>query len=54
MAEISALSRVLQAIQDRNLATLRGILATASMEELEAEVVNVRFPGVEVDPKQIP
>ena len=54
MAEISVLSRVLQVIQDRNLASLRGILAAASIEELEAEVVNVRSPGVEVGPKQIP
>ncbi len=54
MAETSALARVLQAIQDCDLASLRGILATVSIEELEADVVNVRFPGVEVDPKQIP
>jgi len=54
MAETSALSRVRQAIQDGDLASLRGILATVSIEDLEAEVVNVRFPGVEVDLKQIP
>ena len=42
MAETSVLSRVLQAIQDRNHASVRGILATVSIEEIEAEVGKVR------------
>ena len=53
MADTSALSRVRQAIQHGDLATLRAILAIVSIEDLEAEVVNVRVPGVEVDLKQI-
>lgn len=53
MAETSVLSRVLQAIQNRNHASVRGILATVSIEEIEAEVGKVRFSGAEVDPKQI-
>lgn len=54
MAEAPALSIVFQAIRDGNLASLRGILATVSIEHLEAEGVNVGFFGVQVNFKQTP